>query len=30
MVPMEIPVSAISMSWNLLRSSGNMIGCSVT
>ena len=30
MVPMEIPASAISMFWDLLRSSGNMIGCSVT
>ncbi len=30
MVPVEIPAAAVSTFWDLLRSSGNMIGCSVT
>lgn len=30
MVPMDIPTAGVSTFWDLLRSSGNMIGCSVT
>lgn len=30
MVPMDIPAAGIGTFWDLLRSSGNMIGCSVT
>lgn len=30
MVPMDVPVTGVSDFWNVLRSSANMIGCSVT